>query len=77
MELQRLQEFEDQLLEMQKYVHLESDKHQSKGLEKLPLEMTYFEVGLPSVVSNNEDKIMNDDKPTKVKKSINTKEKLT
>ncbi len=34
--------------------------------------MTYFEVSLPSVLmSNNEDKIINSDKPTKVGKSIN------
>ncbi len=54
------------------------DKYQSKGLgEELPLEMTYSEVSLPSVMNNNEDKIINGDKPTKVRNSINTEEKLT
>jgi hypothetical protein len=63
---------------MQKYVDLELDKYQSKGLEEeLPLEMTYFEVGLPSVMNNNEDKIIKSDKPTKVGKSINIEDKLT
>jgi hypothetical protein len=38
--------------------------------EELPLETTYSEVGLPNVMSNNEDKIINNDKPTKVGKSI-------
>ncbi len=48
-ELQRLQEFEDQMLKKWKYVDLELDKYQSKGLEEeLPLDMTYFKVGLPS-----------------------------
>ncbi len=62
-ELERLQEFEDQLLEIRKYVDLESTKYQSKGLEEeLPLEMTYFEVNLPNVMSNNEEKIIKGDK---------------
>ncbi len=62
-ELERLQEFEDQLLEIRKYVDLESTKYQSKGLEEeLPLEMTYFEVNLPNVMSNNEEIIIKGDK---------------
>ncbi len=62
-ELERLQEFEDQPLEIRKYVDLESTKYQSKGLEEeLPLEMTYFEVNLPNVMSNNEEKIIKGDK---------------
>jgi len=77
-ELQRLQKFEDQPLEMWKYVDLELNKYQSKGLEEeLPLEMTYFEVDLPSVMSNNEEKIINSDKPTKVEKSTNIEDKST
>jgi hypothetical protein len=39
--------------------------------------MTYSKVGLPSVMSNNEDKIINNDKPTKVGKSINIENKST
>jgi hypothetical protein len=47
------------------YVDLKLDKYHSKGLkEELPLETTYFEVSLPNVMSNNEDKIINSDKPT-------------
>jgi hypothetical protein len=62
-ELERLQEFEDQSLEIWKYVDLESTKYQSKGLEEeLPLEMTYFEVNLPNVMNNNEEKIIKGDK---------------
>ncbi len=62
-ELERLQEFEDQSLEIRKYVDLESTKYQSKGLEEeLPLEMTYFEVNLPNVMNNNEEKIIKGDK---------------
>jgi len=62
-ELERLQEFEDQPLEIRKYVDLESTKYQSKGLEEeLPLEMTYFEVNLPNVMSNNEEIIIKGDK---------------
>jgi MarR-like DNA-binding transcriptional regulator SgrR of sgrS sRNA len=45
--------------------------------KELPLEMTYSEVSLPSVMNNNEEKIINGDKPTKVGKSINIEEKLT
>jgi len=45
--------------------------------EELPLEMTYFEVDLPSVMSNNEEKIINSDKPTKVEKSTNIEDKST
>jgi hypothetical protein len=78
MELHRLQEFEDQSLEMRKYVNVELDKYQSKGLEKeLPLETTYFEVGFPSVMNNNEDKIINNDKPIEVGKSTNIENKST
>ncbi len=74
-ELQRLQEFEDQPSEMQKYV---DDKYQLKGLEEeLPLETTYFEVDQPSVMNNNEDKIINSDKPTEVGELINIENKLT
>jgi DNA polymerase elongation subunit (family B) len=63
-ELQRLQEFEDQPLEIWKSIDLDLNKYQSKGLEEeLPLEMTYFEVKLPSVMSNNEEIIIKGDKP--------------
>jgi hypothetical protein len=63
---------------MRKHVDLESDKYQSKGLEEeLPLETTYFEVSLPSVMNNNDEKIINGDKPIEVGKSINIEEKLT
>ncbi len=55
MVLQRLQEFEDKLLEMQKYVNLESNMYQSKGLEEVPLETTQFEVDLLGIMSNNEE----------------------
>jgi hypothetical protein len=49
--LQRLQKFEDQSLEMGKYVDLELDKYHSKGLEEeLPLETTYSKVNLPNVM---------------------------
>jgi hypothetical protein len=41
------------------------------------METTYSKVGLPSTMNNNEDKIINSDKPTKVGKSINTENKLT
>ncbi len=41
------------------------------------METTSFEVGLPTTMNNNEDKIINSDKPTKVGKSINTKNKLS
>jgi hypothetical protein len=50
---------------MGKYVDLKLNKYHSKGLEEeLPLETTYSEVSLPNVMSNNEDKIINSDKPT-------------
>lgn len=39
--------------------------------------MTYFEVSLPSVMSNNEDKIINSDKPIEVGKSINIENNFT
>jgi hypothetical protein len=45
--------------------------------EEIPLETTYYEINLPSVMNNNEDKIINSDKPTKVGKSINIKDKFT
>jgi hypothetical protein len=52
---------------MHKHVDLESNKGQSKGLEEeLPLKTTYFEVSLASVMNNNNEKIINGDKPTKV-----------
>lgn len=72
-ELERLQEFQDQPLEIRKYVDLESNKYQSKGWEEeLPLEMTYFEVNLPNVMSNNEEKIIRGDEPIYIGKSFNT-----
>jgi hypothetical protein len=62
---------------MRKYIDLESDKYQSKGLEEeLLLETTYFKVSLPSVMNNNEEKIINN-KLAKVGKSINIEDKLT
>jgi hypothetical protein len=63
---------------MRKYVNLKSNKYQSKGLEeKLLLETIYSEVGLPNVMSNNENKIINSDKLIKVGKSINMINKST
>jgi hypothetical protein len=46
-------------------------------LVEVPLETTYSKVGLPSVMSKNENKIVNGDKPTEVGKSNKTEEKLT
>ncbi len=63
---------------MWKYVNLQLNKYQSKGLEEeLPLETIYFEVSLPSFISNNEDKIINGDKSIEVGKSINIEKKST
>jgi hypothetical protein len=39
------------------------------------LETTYFEVGLPSVMSNNEEKIIKSYKPIEFGKSINIEDK--
>jgi hypothetical protein len=39
--------------------------------------MTYFNVSLPSVMNNNEDNIINNDKPIEVGKSINIEDKST
>jgi hypothetical protein len=41
------------------------------------LETIYFEVSLPSFISNNEDKIINGDKSIEVGKSINIEKKST